>query len=68
MDQTILLILILGGAASFFAALFTLNRMKKKRELKKRQKLHNSSRAPLSSMRASRKGARHDRRHVVSRS
>ena len=63
-----LLIIIVGGAASFFAALFILNRMKKKRELRKRQKLHNASRAPLSSMRASRKGARHDRRHVVSRS
>jgi hypothetical protein len=63
-----LLILIFGGAASFFAALFLLNRAKKKRELKKRQKLHNASRAPLSSMRASRKGSGHDRRHVVSRS
>lgn len=68
MDQTTLLILIFGGAASFFIALFMLNRAKKKRELKKRQKLHNASRAPLSSMRASRSGARHDRRHVVSRS
>ena len=63
-----LLILIFGGAASFFGALFLLNRAKKKRELKKRQKLHNASRAPLSSMRASRKGSGHDRRHVVSRS
>lgn len=63
-----LLILIFGGAASFFGGLFLLNRAKKKRELKKRQKLHNASRAPLSSMRASRKGSGHDRRHVVSRS
>ena len=68
MNQTILLILIFGGAASFFGALFVLNRARKKRELKKRQKLRNASRAPLSSMRTSRKGARHDRRHVVSRS
>ena len=63
-----LLILIFGGAASFFGALFVFNRAKKKRELKKRQKLHSASRAPLSSMRASRKGAKHERRHVVSRS
>ena len=67
-DQNILLgIIIGGGSALFFLILFLINRFRKQRERKQQLRLHNASRAPLSSMRSQRSDRRNKRRHVVSR-
>ncbi|MGB1659726.1 MAG: YfaP family protein [Candidatus Poseidoniaceae archaeon] len=68
MDEKILLgIIIGGGSLLFFLILFSINRFRKRRELKQQLKLRNASRAPLSSMRSQRNDRRSTRRHIVSR-
>ena len=67
-DEKILLGIIIGGGSFlFFLILFSVNRFRKRRELKQQLKLRNASRAPLSSMRSQRNDRRSARRHVVSR-
>ncbi len=67
-DEKILLgIIIGGGSLLFFLILFSINRFRKRRELKQQLKLRNASRAPLSSMRSQRNDRRSTRRHIVSR-
>ncbi len=67
-DEKILLGAIIGGGSLlFFLILFSINRFRKRRELKQKLKLRNASRAPLSSMRSQRSDRRNARRHIVSR-
>ena len=68
MDEKILLGAIIGGGSLlFFLILFSINRFRKRRELKQKLKLRNASRAPLSSMRSQSSDRRNARRHIVSR-
>ncbi len=67
-DEKILLGAIIGGGSLlFFLILFSINRFRKRRELKQKLKLRNASRAPLSSMRSQSSDRRNARRHIVSR-
>jgi len=66
-EKILLGAIIGGGSALFFIVLYLINRLRKRRELKRQLALQNASRAPLSSMRAQRNDRGNARRHVVSR-